>query len=292
MAYSMTGYGKSAVQTDKFSIDVEIKTVNNRYLDIHTKLPSILNFAESTVNKTVKEKLKRGRCDISIYFKKLNSGNSLTINKDALKHLYEEFKAFQEESGYAVQIPMESFIRLDGVVEKNIEELDEDEINEYLEKTLDEAIEKLLKMRLSEGERLVNNIEEKLNEIEVNLIKTAKRAPELVEEEHQRLRKNIEKLLEGIETVDENIIANEIALYAQKADIDEEIIRLGSHIEEFRKVLKTDDAIGKTLDFIVQEMNREVNTMSSKSNDTILTNICVSQKTIIEQVREQIQNLE
>lgn len=292
MAYSMTGYGKSAVQTDKFSIDVEIKTVNNRYLDIHTKLPSILNFAEATVNKTVKEKLKRGRCDISIYFKKLNSGNSLTINKDALKHLYEEFKAFQEESGYDVQIPMESFIRLDGVVEKNIEELDEDEINEYLEKTLDEAIEKLLKMRLSEGERLVNNIEEKLNEIEVNLIKTAKRAPELVEEEHQRLRKNIEKLLEGIETVDENIIANEIALYAQKADIDEEIIRLGSHIEEFRKVLKTDDAIGKTLDFIVQEMNREVNTMSSKSNDTILTNICVSQKTIIEQVREQIQNLE
>lgn len=292
MAYSMTGYGKAAVQTDKFSIDVEIKTVNNRYLDIHTKLPSILNFAEATVNKTVKEKLKRGRCDISIYFKKLNSGNSLTINKDALKHLYEEFKAFQEESGYDVQIPMESFIRLDGVVEKNIEELDEDEINEYLEKTLDEAIEKLLKMRLSEGERLVNNIEEKLNEIEVNLIKTAKRAPELVEEEHQRLRKNIEKLLEGIETVDENIIANEIALYAQKADIDEEIIRLGSHIEEFRKVLKTDDAIGKTLDFIVQEMNREVNTMSSKSNDTILTNICVSQKTIIEQVREQIQNLE
>lgn len=292
MAYSMTGYGKSAVQTDKFSIDVEIKTVNNRYLDIHTKLPSILNFAEATVNKTVKEKLKRGRCDISIYFKKLNSGNSLTINKDALKHLYEEFKAFQEESGYDVQIPMESFIRLDGVVEKNIEELDEDEINEYLEKTLDEAIEKLLKMRLSEGKRLVNNIEEKLNEIEVNLIKTAKRAPELVEEEHQRLRKNIEKLLEGIETVDENIIANEIALYAQKADIDEEIIRLGSHIEEFRKVLKTDDAIGKTLDFIVQEMNREVNTMSSKSNDTILTNICVSQKTIIEQVREQIQNLE
>ncbi len=138
MAYSMTGYGKSAVQTDKFSIDVEIKTVNNRYLDIHTKLPSILNFAEATVNKTVKEKLKRGRCDISIYFKKLNSGNSLNINKDALKHLYEEFKAFQEESGYDVQIPMESFIRLDGVVEKNIEELDEDEINEYLEKTLDE----------------------------------------------------------------------------------------------------------------------------------------------------------
>lgn len=289
---SMTGYGKSTVQTEDWTLDVEVKSVNNRYLDIKVRLPYQMNALENKVQNYIKTRLDRGRVDVFIHFNPSQSEKTVSVNFDLLKDLIDQFLSFKEAENLAEEIPLNSFFRIDGVVNYEEADIDLDMVQEDLLHGLQEATQQFLEMRAQEGEHLKKNMEAKIDELISYQDYMKKRSPQLIEEEHQRLKDQVQELLEEPYQIEEALIANELAIYAQKTDIDEEIVRLESHIHKFKETIDLKGPIGKTLDFIIQEMNREVNTMSSKSNDFDMRNACVEQKAIIEQLREQVQNVE
>lgn len=291
MLYSMTGYGKASITEDRWSIDCEIRSVNNRYLDLRIKLPGFLNYMESDIRNLIRKALVRGRVEVNLFCRLNREDTPPILHGERLKQLIRQVADIQRECGLSSEVPVGSLLAIEGVVETEDPEFDEDALRDAVLPVVDEAVEKLARMRGEEGERLGEDLLEKIRALEEERVSAAKRAPKLVEEEHARLRENVRRLLEDT-PVDEDRLANEIAIYAQKADIDEELVRLGSHLVSFANTLKKGGAVGKKLDFVIQEMNREVNTMSSKSNDIELTELCVRAKAVIEQLREQIQNLE
>lgn len=292
MTYSMTGYGKAAEVTAAWSIDVEIKSVNNRYLDLKIRAPQPLNFMEMAIKSAISDKLHRGHVDCNIHFRALDDAGSVTIHERKLAKLVEAFRAFQLHNGVDCAMPMDSFVRMDGIVEIESGELDEAAVREAVLAVLDRALNTHVESRQVEGERLKRSLIEK-NEAITSAIEAIKRlSPELMAHEQARLKENLEALLGDEHPVDPHLLANELACIAQRIDIDEEIVRLSGHISAFYETLNRDEPVGKTLDFYIQEMNREVNTISSKSNDINLRTLCVNLKTTIEQLREQIQNIE
>ena len=292
MINSMTGYGKSSLQNEDWTLDCEIRTVNNRYLDIKVKLPSMISGFEQPIKEEVRNKLNRGRVDVNLYFKPAKNVRKASLNSELLSELVDEYRAFQASTGLVGDLPMESFIRLEGVVSFDEGELDEEALWTDIRSVLGQALGSLLEMRRAEGENLKADLTGKLDELRSYRNRMQERSPQLVEEEYKRLRENVETLLADLHRPDEQALATEIAILAQKLDINEELVRLSSHIDNFEMNLSGKGAVGKTLDFIIQEMNREVNTVSSKSTDIEMREACIAQKAIIEQLREQIQNIE
>lgn len=290
---SMTGYGRGEFQESNKSFTVEIKTINHRYNDILVKMPKHIGHFEDMIKRKIKGKVNRGRVEVYINMESVE-GNDMEVSVNlALARSYKEAsEKISKELSIAGQLSLEAIMKFPDVLKAEKKEEDEDELKNVLEKALERALDSLVEMRSSEGDKLLEDILTKLDSIDRLISEIATRAPEIVSDYKDRLNRRISDMLENKYELDETRLANEVAYFADKAGIDEELVRLRSHISQARATLNAEDSVGKKLDFIVQEMNRETNTIGSKVGDIEITNKVVDIKTEIEKIREQIQNVE
>ena len=288
---SMTGYGKFVVTEQDRQVTVEMKSVNNRYLEINCRIPKALSAVEDAVKRTVKKYLRRGSVDVFFSYENNSAqGKKLAVDEvlasayvDAAKRLALEYEI---ENSFTVT----DLLRTNDVVKIDAEDDDEGLVKELVEKCAEGAVKELNRMRGVEGATIRDDLNKLIGNIDSALTKAEKRAPMVVEDYSVRLRARIEELLNGVPT-DEARLMNEVAFFADKADVNEEISRLHSHIAQFRAALDSDPQ-GRNLDFLSQEIGREINTMGSKSNDTELTNLVIYMKNELEKIKEQIRNVE
>lgn len=291
MVKSMTGYGKSSLSVNSREYQVEIKTVNHKYIDTNIKLPRVISYLEEDIRKLVASKLKRGKVDISITFENYSEdGNDIRINTELAKMYIQNLKKLAEEENISANIEVTEITRLPDVltIKSN---LNENQIKTELLQTVEEAINQLVNMRQSEGEKISKDILTKISQIEAKKQEILSLSTGLIDEYVVKLEARIKELLKT-EELDKSRLMQEVVIYADKCSVEEEITRLTSHIEQLRALINTDEPSGKKMDFIIQEMNRETNTIGSKANNLEITNRVVDIKTILEDVREQIQNIE
>ena len=289
---SMTGYGRAKLQKESREYIVEIKYVNHKYLDMNIKLPRNLFCMEDRVRKSISNKISRGKIDVFItYINNGIEGKNILINKDIARLYIKELEELANENNIASGLRATEISKLPEVLNIVIDEDDEDKIWSDLNECLEEALSNFVNMRETEGERIKLDLEERLNEINENVAKIIQNSTGLIEEYVVKLRNRIKEMLDT-DIVDETRLAQEIVIYSDKISIEEEITRIKSHIEQFRTLLDEKDPIGKKADFIIQEMNRETNTMGSKSGSIDIINLVIKIKTQIEDIREQIQNIE
>ena len=289
---SMTGYGRAKLQKESREYIVEIKSVNHKYLDMNIKLPRNLFCMEDRVRKSISNKISRGKIDVFItYINNGIEGKNILINKDIARLYIKELEELANENNIASGLRATEISKLPEVLNIVIDEDDEDKIWSDLNECLEEALSNFVNMRETEGERIKLDLGERLNEINENVAKIIQNSTGLIEEYVVKLRNRIKEMLDT-DIVDETRLAQEIVIYSDKISIEEEITRIKSHIEQFRTLLDEKDPIGKKADFIIQEMNRETNTMGSKSGSIDIINLVIKIKTQIEDIREQIQNIE
>ena len=289
---SMTGYGKFIVAESDRQITVEIKSVNNRYLDINCRIPKALSAVEDTVKRTIKKYLRRGSVDVFFNYENNSPQGKRIIVDGILADAYiEASKKLAAEYGIENDFSVTDLMRTQEVIKIDSEAEDEQLLKTLAEKCTEGAVKELNRMRATEGKTIADDLAKIVANIGEALSKAEQRAPKVVEEYSQKLRAKITELLSGVE-IDEAMLLNETAFFADKADINEEISRLHSHIAQFTSALSSDQPQGRNLDFISQEMGREINTMGSKSNDTELTNLVVYMKNELEKIKEQIRNVE
>ena len=293
MLKSMTGYGKGERSNNDFKIKAELKSVNHRYLDITVKLPRYLIYLEESIKKLVKERLGRGKVDVFINLD-FESLSSLEVKVDI--PLAMSFK--QALSDLKEQLQLDDSIRLGNilsipdVIRTEKRDLDEASVWETLKGALESALDQISSMREAEGLQLKLDMLAKLNVIEGIVEEVKSRSPLVVEEYKKKLNDRVQSLLEDPSVIYQDRLALEVAIYADKSSIDEELTRMNSHIGQFRAIVDEEGAVGRKLDFLIQEFNREVNTMGSKSSDSIIVNKVVELKSEIEKIREQVQNIE
>ena len=291
MIKSMTGYGKANLNKEEREYQVEIKTVNHRYLDISVKMPKQISYLEETIKKEISKQIKRGKVDIYVTFNNSSiEGKSIKINTQLAKAYISELKKLAEEEKILADIQVNDIAKYPEVL--TVEYNQEDEIiKEEMTKTAQVAIENLISMREKEGEKLSEDLSKRLDSIQEKVNELNKYSTGLIEEYVVKLEERLKQLLPNQE-LDKSRLAQEVVIYADKCSIQEEITRLKSHISQFRGLLKSNESVGKKLDFIIQEMNRETNTIGSKSNNLDITNGVIDMKTEIENLREQVQNIE
>ena len=292
MANSMTGYGRAQVQFETMDITVEIKAVNHRYFELSVKAPRVYAFLEEKISSALKKRVSRGK--IEVYVTTVNLGESDTVielNKEyadayiaALNKLSASYNLKPDFSTMSVAQNPEVF----RVTKKQV---DEDMVSAQVLSVLDKATDNFIAMRAKEGERLCEDVISRINTIRDNVAFIEEKSPETVRAYRERLEQKIKELIGDVQ-VDEQRILAETAIFADKVAVAEETVRLRSHLQQVEELLKKDEPIGRKLDFIVQEMNREANTTGSKSQDIEITNAVVEIKAEIEKIREQIQNLE
>ncbi len=292
MIKSMTGFGRAEYSDEKCKITVEIKAVNHRYLDCSIKMPKKLGFFEASIRTLLKDYIQRGKVDVFITYEDYTEDNySIKYNRDIaatyLKHLKEMAKEFDIEDDIRVST-LSRYPEVFSLEEANV---DEDEIWSDLDKVIRQAAEGFVNARIKEGENLKRDLIDKLDSMLANVSEIEKRAPQIIEEYKKGLMEKVADLLADSQ-IEESRILGEVTLYADKICVDEEIVRLRSHISTTKDVLNEGGSVGRKLDFIAQEMNREANTILSKANDLITSDIAIELKTDIEKVREQIQNIE
>lgn len=293
MIRSMTGFGHGEVSNDKNQkVTVEMKSVNHRYCDISLKLPKKLAMFEANIRNIMKEYASRGKIDIYVSYEDLSeTAVSLHYNQAMAEEYMQVFKKMQEDFNIETKITAEALAKYPEVV--TIEEVQQDEEVwwELLEAALRQAAEKFVETRTIEGANLKRDLLGKLDQMAADVTFIEERSPQIIAEYRSKLEEKVKEFLED-STIEENRIAAEVTLYADKIAVDEEIVRLQSHISSMTDVLESDESIGRKLDFMAQEMNREANTILSKSSDLEISNIAIDLKTEIEKVREQIQNVE
>lgn len=292
MIRSMTGYGRSETVTENYRLVVELKSVNHRYFDLNVRMPKLLNRFEAAIRTVLKTYMERGKVDLYISYDSYERGRSgLKYNHS----LAEAYLAYCREMSREFDIPddirVSVLARFPDVLSSGEEEIDEDTLWRSLEKGLHEACAAFVRAREAEGENLKRNILGKLSDMQDALAVIEARAPQVLSEYRNTLRAKIEEVLtDG--TVDESRLAAELTIYADRICVDEEMVRLRSHIAATEKELMRGGAVGRKLDFIAQELNREANTTLSKSTDLTIADTAIFLKTTIEKIREQIQNLE
>lgn len=293
MIRSMTGFGHGEVSNDKNQkVTVEMKSVNHRYCDISLKLPKKLAMFEANIRNIMKEYASRGKIDIYVSYEDLSeTAVSLHYNQAMAEEYMQVFKKMQEEFNIETKITAEALAKYPEVV--TIEEVQQDEEVwwELLEAALRQAAEKFVETRTIEGANLKRDLLGKLDQMAADVTFIEERSPQIIAEYRSKLEEKVKEFLED-STIEENRIAAEVTLYADKIAVDEEIVRLQSHISSMTDVLESDESIGRKLDFMAQEMNREANTILSKSSDVDLADHAIELKTNVEKVREQIQNIE
>ena len=293
MIRSMTGFGHGEVSNDKNQkVTVEMKSVNHRYCDISLKLPKKLAMFEANIRNIMKEYASRGKIDIYVSYEDLSeTAVSLHYNQAMAEEYMQVFKKMQEDFNIETKITAEALAKYPEVV--TIEEVQQDEEVwwELLEAALRQAAEKFVETRTIEGANLKRDLLGKLDQMAADVAFIEERSPQIIAEYRSKLEEKVKEFLED-STIEENRIAAEVTLYADKIVVDEEIVRLQSHISSMTDVLESDESIGRKLDFMAQEMNREANTILSKSSDVDLADHAIELKTNVEKVREQIQNIE
>ncbi len=288
--YSMTGYGRADYSAD-VDITVEIKTVNNRYFDMNLKAPRAFLAFEEAIKKAVQAKFPRGHADVFVSFRdKRERPITVTTDTALAKAYVAAAKALVEATGVRDDITAVTLLRLPEIVKTETEEGDNEVLLPILLDTVNAAMDKLCEMQKTEGEKLKQDMLSRVAVIEETVGKIALRAPQILAEHREKILTRMREALAGV-TVDESRLLTEAAMFADKCNVDEELTRLGSHIAQFREIVKGEN-VGKKLDFLVQEFNREANTICSKSNDGQTTEYALSLKCEIEKIREQVQNVQ
>ncbi|MGN1160214.1 MAG: YicC/YloC family endoribonuclease [Lachnospiraceae bacterium] len=292
MIKSMTGFGRSEVSEGSRKFTIEMKAVNHRYLDVTIKMPKKLNVFEAAIRNELKNYIQRGKVDIFITYEDTSENNvMIKYNRDIAAEYMKYLKEMAEEFGLDNDVRVSTLSRYPEVLSMEEQNADEEEIWKVLQKAVDIAAQGMAESRVREGENLKADLLEKLDDMEKNVDFIAERSPQIIAEYRQKLSDKVHELLAGA-AVDENRIATEVTIFADKICVDEEMVRLRSHIEAVRKALLDGGSIGRKLDFLAQEMNREANTILSKANDLTVSDCGIELKTTIEKIREQIQNIE
>lgn len=291
MIKSMTGYGRATLSRNLREYQVEIKSVNHRYLDISIKMPKAISYLEEEIKKEISEKVKRGKIDVFItYENNSTEGRDIKINTEVASLYINQLRKLAEKEKILSNIEVTEISKFPDVLTiKNNQ--DEDSIKQELIEVTKIAIENLLQMRENEGNKIAIDLLERIEEIEQKSKEISQFSTGLIQEYVVKLEKRIKELLQNQE-IDQSRLAQEVVIYADKCSIEEEITRLESHISQFKNLINQDTAVGKKLDFIIQEMNRETNTIGSKANNLEITNEVINIKTQLENIREQIQNIE
>ena len=291
MIKSMTGYGRAKLSKDDREYQIEIKSVNHRYLDISVRIPKQLSYLEETIKKEIAKKVKRGKIDVFVTFENNSlEGKEIKINTELAKAYIDELKKLAEKENILSDIQVTEISKYPDVL--NIQSSQDDEkITEEVLETITIATDNLVQMRETEGNKISEDLLKRLNIINKKVEEIAKLSTGLIEEYVVKLEERINEILKNQE-IDKTRLAQEVVIYADKCSIEEEVTRLNSHISQFKNLLNSNEAIGKKLDFIIQEMNRETNTIGSKANNLEITNFVVDIKTELENIREQIQNIE
>ncbi len=292
MIKSMTGYGRCEKQFDEYRITAEVKTVNNRYLDINTKIYKQYSFVEEIVRETVSSLIKRGKADISFQFDNLKDETfTVTLNEEAARGYYDALKEMGDKFGLLDDLTVSKLGSYSDVFTVERKEKDKEKILADSVIVLKEALADLIKARETEGSRLSVFFKECISNMRSIVDFIEKRSPATVAEYKERMVSRIEELLKNV-PYDEGRLLTEVAIFSDKVNITEEITRFRSHLQEFEILLDSDIPIGRKLDFIIQELNREANTMGSKCNDIEISKEVIELKSEIEKIREQVQNIE
>ncbi|HYJ89784.1 MAG TPA: YicC/YloC family endoribonuclease [Pyrinomonadaceae bacterium] len=290
---SMTGFGRGAVVENNFAVTVELKTVNNRFLDVSLRLSSEMQQLESTIKRLIGNRLSRGRVDVSLQYDRAEDIN-YEINRPLITGFLAAMKEMQEEFSLTGEPDLNVVARLPNVLIPQKDEIS-DEFVVAIETAVNAALDDLEKMRGNEGDMLANELEARLNEMEKRLDPIEVEASNITEEYRQKLSKRISEMLAKSDSqieIDQSRLAQEIAYLADRSDISEEIARLRSHIEHFRGIMSEEKEVGKRLDFLTQELNREANTIASKTGNLTVKEHALAIKSEIEKIREQVQNVE
>ena len=285
---SMTGFGRSKIEENSREYIVEIKSVNHKYSDISIKMPRTLSSYEEKIKKIISEKVSRGKIDVFITYNNYSEeGKNIIINKELAKNYVAQLTELAEETGIVNRISPTEVMKLPDVMQLKIEDDESEVIWQELEKCVMQAVNNFTQMREVEGEKIKQDLHARIDKVEASVETIFGNSTGLIEDYVVKLRERLD-----VPAVDETRLAQEIVIYADKCSIEEELTRLRSHVSQFRNLLETKEPIGKKLDFLVQEMNRETNTIASKSVKLEITNLAIDVKTILEDIREQIQNIE
>ncbi len=291
MIKSMTGFGRGKYENEGRSYTVDIKSVNHKYTDISVRLPRFLNSEEDKIRKRISSAISRGKVDVLISFENYSSkGTNIRINKELAKEYIKELKSLADETDLQFNVDVIDISKFPEIL-KIEDTQDEELIGKELMIAVDDALEKFISMREIEGTRLVQDIEQRIYLIQNKVNEITEFSSTLVKEYMEKLKVRVNELLEP-STVDENRLMQEIVIFSDKSSIEEELTRLKSHMSQFLELIKQSSPIGKKIDFLIQEINREVNTIGSKANCLDITNRVIEIKTEVENIREQIQNIE
>ena len=291
MLKSMTGFGRAEKTTDGFEIKVNLKSVNHRYMDASIRVPKYYTFVEDKLRQAAAKYISRGKVEVFVSVERTEgSGKTVAIDRGVAENYIRALKSLSE-FGIEDDVKISTIAQYHDIFKIETDEDDEEKITAMITDVFSEAAEDFVNMRINEGRNMEKDILSHLDALAENLAKVEERYPGIVAEYRERLERKISEVLDD-KNIDETRIVTEAAIFAEKTDIGEETVRLSSHIKEFKKMLNTDQPIGKKLDFMVQEMNRETNTMGSKANDVEVAKLIVNMKSEIEKIREQIQNIE
>ena len=292
MVKSMTGYGRSEKVTPTAKCSVEIKSVNHRYLDMSIKLPRKLNMFEADIREVLKDYIQRGKVDVFVSYEDYSKESvNIKYNQEIAAEYMKYFAKMVEDFELDDDIRVSTLARMPEVLVSEDENINEDEIWKLVKEVLLEACDAFVVSRIKEGENLRTDLLEKLEAMSKNVAFIEERYPKTIEDYKNRLTTKIKEVLED-KQIDESRILTEVCIYSDKVCVDEEMVRLKSHIEAVKEALTTGGCVGKRLDFLAQELNREANTTLSKSTDIEISNVAITIKTEIEKIREQIQNIE
>ncbi|MCC8169789.1 MAG: YicC family protein [Oscillospiraceae bacterium] len=292
MLKSMTGYGRQETVAEGKKILVEVKSVNHRFSDYNIKVPRHLGFLEDRVRKYASTRVTRGKIDIYVSLESYGEADSdIILNEELAGNYIEELKKLRDKFNLTDDISVSSVARYTDIFKTERREEDEEKLWSLVEAVLSDAMEAFIAMREREGERIEKDLRERIKLMSELAKDIDERSPQTVAEYRERLYAKIKELLDDRD-IDEARILTEVAIFADKVAVNEETVRLGSHFEEFYRILDSGEPAGRKLDFLIQEINREVNTIGSKANDIEIAKIVVTLKGEIEKLREQIQNIE
>jgi uncharacterized protein (TIGR00255 family) len=291
MVISMTGFGRSKAESDVFSVNVEVKTVNHRFCEMNIRMPRQLLKIEDRMKKKLSQHIRRGR--VEVYVSLEGEGivtRKVQVDWKLLEEYYQFVKQVREKYDVEGTVTLQDLLSRSELLHIEESEVGNEELENLVLAATEEAANVLKQMRMAEGEELKKDMHAILAQLETNVVDLQKFAPFVVQSYKERLTKRMEEFING--QLDETRILTEVAVFADKADINEEVTRLNSHIQQFLLALKSMDPIGRKLDFLVQEMNREANTIGSKANDSNIAKLVVDIKSLLEKLKEQVQNIE
>lgn len=288
---SMTGFGRASLESNGKNYIIEIKTVNNKYSDITVKSPKRLSFMEDKIRKQIANRITRGKVEVSVsFFDFSNKSKNVVLNKEIAKEYIKQLREIADENNLSENISIVEIAKLPDILNSIDSDNDEEITNETLQ-CLNMALDSLIEMRKAEGENIKQDLLVRIERVQNLVDKIAENSKGIVEEYVSKLEKRVKEILKT-DVVDENRIAQEAVIYADKTSIEEELTRLNSHIVQFKELANSDGPVGKKLDFMIQEMNRETNTIGSKAGSGEITKAVIDLKVELEDIREQIQNIE